>query len=102
MIVKTVDIVAKEWWDKVNGNHYFSAQVTLNYSLPDELTLYIPFQYGYGDQYEAEAVKELKPYLDFRYDDPFTWRLREHGIIVRSCKHEKCLKRDVVLWGAKK
>ena len=29
--IKTIDIQAKEWFDKVNGNSYFSANVTINY-----------------------------------------------------------------------
>jgi len=42
--IKTLDIQAKEWFDKVNGNSYFSAQVTINFGMPDEKTLYAPLQ----------------------------------------------------------
>lgn len=31
--VKTIDVVAKEWRDKVNGNSYFSAQVTASHEV---------------------------------------------------------------------
>jgi len=49
-------VVAKEWRDKVNGNSYFSAQIE---STEDGSTTKLPFQYGYGDQYRYEALREL-------------------------------------------
>ena len=49
-------VVAKEWRDKVNGNSYFSAQIE---STEDGSKTKLPFQYGYGDQYKYEAVREL-------------------------------------------
>ena len=32
--MKTLDINAREWFDKVNGNSYFSAQIVVDYDLP--------------------------------------------------------------------
>ena len=49
-------VVAKEWRDKVNGNSYFSAQIE---STEDGSKTKLPFQYGYGDQYKYEALREL-------------------------------------------
>ena len=49
-------VIAKEWRDKVNGNSYFSAQIE---STEDGSKTKLPFQYGYGDQYKYEALKEL-------------------------------------------
>ena len=49
-------VVAKEWRDKVNGNSYFSAQIE---STEDGSKTKLPFQYGYGDQYRYEALREL-------------------------------------------
>ena len=49
-------VVAKEWRDKVNGNSYFSAQIE---SVEDGSKTKLPFQYGYGDQYKYEALREL-------------------------------------------
>ena len=47
--LKTIDIEAKEWRDKVNGNSYFSSDVILNYGMNNKETIKVPFQYGYGD-----------------------------------------------------
>ena len=49
-------VIAKEWRDKVNGNSYFSAQIE---STEDGSKTKLPFQYGYGDQYKYEAVRDL-------------------------------------------
>ena len=49
--LKTIDIKAKEWSDKINGNSYFSSDVTLNYGMDSQEVIKLPFQYGYGDQY---------------------------------------------------
>ena len=40
--IKTIDIQAKEWFDKVNGNSYFSAIATINYGLQDQKTINVP------------------------------------------------------------
>ena len=49
--LKTIDIEAKEWRDKINGNSYFSSDVTLNYGMDSQEIIKLPFQYGYGDHY---------------------------------------------------
>ena len=43
MKVKTIDIQAKEWFDKINGNSYFSAVITLNFGLKTKNNLNYPF-----------------------------------------------------------
>lgn len=58
--IKTIDIQSKEWFDKVNGNSYFSAIITINLGMPDAHNIYVPFQYGYGSQYEYTAFKALQ------------------------------------------
>ena len=55
--LKTIDINAKEWRDKINGNSYFSSDVTLNYGMQNEETIKLPFQYGYGDQYYYASME---------------------------------------------
>jgi hypothetical protein len=100
--IKTIDIQAKEWFDKVNGNSYFSARITLNFGMKDQKTVYVPFQYGYDKQYEYVAFKALQKEglippqasmcVPWRYYD-------ENGIITRQSKESNCLKRDVTAWG---
>lgn len=54
-IKKSLFIEAREWFDKVNGNSYFSARVWVD----GEIITVLPFQYGYGNQNEHEAQKKL-------------------------------------------
>ena len=58
--IKTIDIQAKEWFDKVNGNSYFAALVTVNFGMSDEKTIKVPYQYGYGDSSRYESIKQLQ------------------------------------------
>lgn len=95
--IHTVDIAAKEWFDKINGNSYFAAQIIINYQLENETYTYLPFQYGYGGQYEQEAISTLK---DLGYTTCKSFKeLREAGAIIRSNKTDKCLLREVKTWG---
>lgn len=54
-IKRSLFIEAREWFDKVNGNSYFSARVWVD----GEIVTVLPFQYGYGNQNEHEAQKKL-------------------------------------------
>lgn len=101
--IKTIDITAKQWFDKINGNSYFSAQITLNFGTYTAVTIPVPFQYGYGDSYQYEAFKQLQKlgYIDPSEKGLSAWRYYENkSIVVRNTKIEKCLKRDVIAWGA--
>jgi len=54
-IPESVFIHTRRWFDKTGGNTYFASRVevgTGNY-------LFVPFQYGYGDQDLVEVVKVL-------------------------------------------
>jgi hypothetical protein len=54
-IQKSLFIEGREWFDKVNGNSYFSARIWVD----GGQVAILPFQYGYGDQYLYEAQKKL-------------------------------------------
>lgn len=93
--VKTIDINARQWFDKTYGNSYFSAIVTINYQMKNESQIKLDFQYGYGDSYRYAgivAVKKQFPELSPLSD----WQMREVGIIIRYNIQRGCLKRDVV------
>ena len=93
----TIDIVGKEWFDKINGNSYFSCRAIIDYGLPTERAVYIPYQYGYGDCYIYEAFRGLQK-ID--HDTPENLHdALERGIIVRYGIQTGCLKRDVTAWG---
>ena len=95
-----IEVWGKEWFDRVNGNSYFSAKVFLN----DELIATLPFQYGYGDHYEDMAKQAITGRLEKmgitvgEYDRLFRI-CSENDIKLISHKTEKCLKRDVVAFG---
>jgi lipoprotein NlpI len=98
--IKTIDIQSKEWFDKVNGNSYFSANVTINYGLENQQNIFLPFQYGYGTHYEYVAVHELSKLKLIKKDDnnPFfsLWKYcQDNKIILRKSKRENCLKREL-------
>lgn len=95
--IKTIDIQAKEWFDKVNGNSYFAGQIIVDYGMPSEKIFKMPFQYGYGTQYEQEAFDVLNK--ENITDKKRKWELAQEGIIVRCHKQEKCLKKDVKEFG---
>ena len=88
--IKTIDIKGYEWFDRINGNSYFSADVTINYGTPDAVSFIIPFQYGYGSQYEHEAAKQIKEL----YNMADGVSLRDIAV-VRSNKITGCLKRQL-------
>ena len=46
--VKTIDIKTLTWFDRVNGNTYYAQEITVNFAMPNEVTYYNPFQYGYS------------------------------------------------------
>ena len=93
MKILTLDINAKEWFDKVYGNSYFSAEIVINYGMNDSHTIKLPFQYGYGDHYQFMAIKELQKqgFTDKKY----LHDLRDDGIIVRTNMQRNCRKRDL-------
>lgn len=95
--IKTIDIQSKEWHDKVNGNSYFSAIITLNYGMPNCKTIAIPFQYGYGDQYIHESLHVLQTENYIPCSDVYSLSryCNDNDIILRANKKDKCLKREV-------
>jgi len=101
MKIKTIDITAKQWFDKANGNSYFSAQVTLDFGMKTQKIFRLPYQYGYGNHYTQIAKEELNKRFKLNIPDIMAlWRYcQDHKIILRTDKHENCLKKDVVNYG---
>jgi hypothetical protein len=58
--IRSLFVECREWFDKVNGNSYFSARIWIN----GGQVAILPFRYGYGDQFLYEAQKKL---LDLGY-----------------------------------
>jgi len=98
--IKTIDIQAKEWFDRTYGNSYFSANITINYGMKTQKTIFLPFQYGYGSYYQESAGKELLKLKLVKKDANSTffslWKYCEDNkIILRTSKRENCLKREL-------
>ena len=51
--IENAVIIARKWFDRVNGNTYHSARIIINGS---ELDVKNPFEYGYGDSYMTTAT----------------------------------------------
>jgi hypothetical protein len=96
MKIKTIDVTAKEWFDKSAGNSYFSAEIVLNYKMDDEITYEIPFTYGYGSFYEFKALELLCNENYFTSYGSLSRTCEENNIILRSNKIENCKKRDLI------
>ena len=94
--VKTIDINAREWFDKVNGNSYFSAQVVVNYGYESEKIFILPFQYGYESQYIYSSFEKLRNegILPMFKNAPSIF-CRENGIAFNYSKQENCLKKNM-------
>ena len=103
MKIKTIDVNAREWFDKVNGNSYFSGIVTLNYGMKNAKDFEMPFQYGYGDHYVDMAMKllienniiDIKRHTNGSYEKRLWGYCQDNKIILRTNKQENCKKREL-------
>lgn len=92
--MKTLDINAREWFDKINGNSYFSAEIVIDYGLPTYKKYFLPFQYGYGDSFQWQSLAYLQKVGEIDENIMMLWQLRDAGTIVRTNK-QRTLKREL-------
>tara|TARA_R110001592_G_scaffold256138_1_gene519849 strand:+ start:277 stop:594 length:318 start_codon:yes stop_codon:yes gene_type:complete len=92
-MINKININCKEWFDKINGNSYFSGTITIN----DKETFLIPFTYGYGSYYEQEAKAILTQFNKISVDySSSLWRYCSlNNIELISNLKENCLKREL-------
>lgn len=58
---RNICVSGRKWRDNVNGNTYFSCRVQIpQIGSPEYRIITIPFQYGYGEQWQAETISTLK------------------------------------------
>ena len=102
MKIKTIDITTKEWFDKVNGNSYFSGNIVLNYGMKNQVNIPMLFQYGSGEQYihTANEVLQNNEYIPNSksargFSTPLWQYCQENNIVLRTTKYENCLKREL-------
>jgi hypothetical protein len=100
---KSIIIVSRTWFDRPNGNTYFSAKAYLN---GGETVFQVPFRYGYGEQIAHEVFQELEKAGDIRgrehYEhgtDEVYWRYCERvGIRVTVLPAAPVQSRKSLLW----
>lgn len=98
--LKTIDIYAKEWHDKINGNSYFSSDVILNYGMNSQETIKLPFQYGYGDHYIYQSLRKIQKLFPkskwYRENLLGKYQIQdEYKIIIRNSIKTNCLKKEL-------
>ena len=98
--LKSIDINAKEWHDKINGNSYFSSDVILNYGMNSQETIKVPFQYGYGDHYIYQSLREIQQLFPkskwYRENLLGKYQIQdEYKIIIRNSIKTNCLKKEL-------
>lgn len=98
--IETIDVQAKQWFDRVNGNSYFSAVVTVNFQGDDETVLVCPMQYGYGECYlQAARAALVEAGFLVGSDIGLVRWCRESGVRLCHSIEHKCKQREVKEWG---
>lgn len=94
MKINTIDINAKEWFDRINGNSYFAGSIVLNFGQDSQVQFTMPLEYGYGDFYIQKAMQTLNDagLIEAKY----TSELRDLGIILRTNMQRNCKKRELM------
>lgn len=72
---KSVLVVGKRWFDRINGNTYHSVSVYVNGRFLDEE----PFEYGYGDAYQQTALDLLHKHGMFK-EYSALWQIKNLGV----------------------
>ena len=54
--VRSVTVIGRKWFDKVNGNTYFTAEILVNGIHVHSM----PYEYGYSDQYIESSLAWLE------------------------------------------
>lgn len=89
---RSLNIEAREWFDKQNGNSYFSARIWID----GEIVHVLPFQYGYGDHFVSMAERWLidNGYLTGLDNEHLSTYARDHGFDYYTSKTD-ALKREM-------
>ena len=96
-MTNSVFVDGREWFDRVNGNSYFSARVFVD----GVEVARVPFQYGYGSAFEYAAAWALQDLdvLPGMPGDGALWRLCEEAEVALYRSMQRVTKRECVGWG---
>lgn len=97
--IKTINVITKTWFDKVNGNTYFAQRITVNFGRKNETVIINPFQYGYSS-YDYFAKKRVMEALNLKTDLNKSYDLCGYSsnskIRFNNDVFIKCKKRDLL------
>jgi hypothetical protein len=99
--IHSLEIHAKEWFDKINGVSYFAARIIVN----GDTEYRVPFQNGYGNQYIYESMYLLRDNgFDIGEERDFfnEWFIFKGTPAIRKAIvsfQENCTKADVKRYG---
>jgi len=90
---RSIYVEAREWFDKVNGNSYYSARIYVD----SRLVHITGMTYGYEYQFEHDAARVLasRGYIPEEYGERSVRWARDLGLDVYTVKYDS-KKRD--LW----
>ena len=72
--LESIFIEGRLWFDKINGNTYFSNRIWIN----GRVTFEMPMEYGYEMQYLHRAIQHLQEWGYFKEGKtPSTWEIRD-------------------------
>lgn len=97
--IKTVDVSALKWFDRINGNMYFAGWIDINYGMKGERNYIMRFQYGYDRQWEHAAMDTLRDKEGIDMDEKYTYVgqwCRESGVIYRGHVWADCKKAELL------
>jgi hypothetical protein len=57
---KRIHVSARTWFDRVNGNTYHAAIITVNEGMKNETVIKVPFTYGYDRAFIQSAADVLR------------------------------------------
>ena len=87
---KTITAIGRRWFERTNGNTYHSTEVYID----GVLLKRVPYEYGYGSQWEQTAQEVLKAAgYDLAY--PLSMSCRDKGITYVSSVTDVSRKRDL-------
>ena len=94
-VITHINVVSSKYWDKPNGNTYFSSLISVWTLDGEQHTLKVPFTYGHRSYIEYSCFNRIKEvFTSVATDsDDFKHYCREHGIkldmrLVENCKYK--------------
>jgi len=88
--MNTLHLSHREWFDRINGNSYFTCAIYVD----GKKVTVLPFQYGYGEHYKDMASQWLNSNGYTSQCTPL-WRYCEANKIAFTTESVQVLKRDL-------